>query len=99
MADEPQQTQRPAVTYVDPFRDGDALKPISPEARTILRTVNQKIAARPSLRAIVDYLFENTQGLIPCDRIGLAFVDEQGVEVTSYYNRASYERLYVKQGY
>ncbi len=65
----------------------------------MLRTVNQKIAARPSLRAIVDYLFENTQELIPCDRMGLAFVDEQSVYVTSYYNRASYEPLRIDQGY
>jgi hypothetical protein len=99
MVDEPQQTRRPAVTYVDPFRDGAALRPIGPEARTLLRTVNQKIAARPSLRAIVDYLFDHTQSLIPCDRIGLAFLDEQGTTVTSYYNRTAYKRQYVKQGY
>ena len=61
--------------------------------------MNQKIAARQSLRAIVDYLFEHTQELIPCDRIGLAFVDERGEMVTSYYNRASYERLRIDQGY
>ena len=99
MVNEPQQTHRPAVTFVDPFRDGAALKPITPEARTVLRTVNQKIAARPSLRAIVDYLFDNTQVLIPCDRMGLAFVDERGEFVTSYYNRASYDKLNVQQGY
>ncbi len=28
MGNEPKQNQRPAVTYVDPFRDGAALKPI-----------------------------------------------------------------------
>ncbi len=99
MADELDKTQQPAVTYIDPFRDGAALKPIGPEARTLLRTVNQKIAARPSLRAIVDYLFENTQSLIPCDRMGLAFIDEQSVYVTSYYNRTSYDRLRIDQGY
>jgi signal transduction histidine kinase len=94
-----QQTPQPAVTYVDPFRDTGALKPMGAEARTLLRTVNQKIAARPSLRAIVDYLFDNTQELIPCDRMGLAFIDEQSVYVTSYYNRASYEGLRIDQGY
>ena len=99
MGNEPQQNNPPAVTYVDPFRDGAALKPIGPEARTLLRTVNQKIAARPSLRAIVDYLFENTQSLIPCDRMGLAFIDEQSVYVTSYYNRTSYDGLRIDQGY
>ncbi|HEY5388093.1 MAG TPA: HAMP domain-containing sensor histidine kinase [Thermoleophilia bacterium] len=91
--------QPSAVRYVDPFRDRQALAPISGEERTILRTVNQKIAARPSLRAIVDYLFDNTQGLIPCDRIGLAFVDERGERVTSYYNRANYANLAIDKDY
>jgi signal transduction histidine kinase len=85
--------------FVDPFRDAQALTPITGEERTILRTVNQKIAARPSLRAIVDYLFENTQAMIPCDRIGLAFVDERGERVTSYYNRANYEHLAIDKDY
>ena len=89
----------PAVRYVDPFHDARALQPISAEERTLLRTVNQKIAARPSLRDIVDYLFETTQGLIPCDRIGLAFMDEEGRRVTSYYNRASYEPLLIDADY
>jgi signal transduction histidine kinase len=99
MGNESQHNKRPAVTYVDPFRDGAALKTIGAEERTLLRTVNQKIAARPSLRAIVDYLFDNTQALIPCDRMGLAFIDEQSVYVTSYYNRTSYDGLRIDQGY
>jgi signal transduction histidine kinase len=94
------QTPPPTTAhFVDPFRDPQALTPITGEERAILRTVNQKIAARPSLCAIVDYLFENTQGLIPCDRIGLAFVDERGERVTSYYNRASYEPLAIDKDY
>ena len=92
--------QKPAgVHFVDPFSDKGALTPIDARERRILRTVNQKIAARPSLRAIVDYLFEHTQELIPCDRLGLAFVDERGDLVTSYYNRASYSGLLVDHDY
>ncbi len=94
-----QQTPPTTAHFVDPFRDAQALTPISAEERTILRTVNQKIAARPSLRAIVDYLFEHTQGLIPCDRIGLAFVDDRQERVTSYYNRASYSPLSLDKDY
>jgi signal transduction histidine kinase len=85
--------------YVDPFHDPRALAPIGAEQRTLLRTVNQKIAARPSLRAIVDYLFERTQPLIPCDRIGLAFVDDSAERVTSYYVRASYPVLFIDKDY
>jgi hypothetical protein len=87
------------VRYIDPFHDPRALAPIGAEQRTLLRMVNQKIAARPSLRAIVDYLFERTQSLIPCDRIGLAFVDDSAERVTSYYNRASYPGLLVDKNY
>lgn len=88
-----------AVRYVDPFRDARALQPITGSERTLLLQVNQKIAARPSLRAIVDYLFDSTQELIPCDRIGLAFVDPEGHRVTSYYNRAAYEPLLIDRDY
>ncbi len=87
------------VRYVDPFKDARALQPITADERALLRTVNQKIAARPSLRAIVDYLFEHTQELIPCDRMGLAFVDDDGQRVSSYYNRASYEPLLIAKDY
>ena len=99
MGEDPQHKTPTTAHFVDPFRDAQALTPITGEERTILRTVNQKIAARPSLRAIVDYLFEHTQALIPCDRIGLAFVDERGERVTSYYNRASYGPLSLDKDY
>ncbi len=88
-----------AVRYIDPLRDAHALRPITTAERGLLRQVNQRIAARPSLRAIVDYLFDTTQGLIPCDRIGLAFVDPDGQRVTSYYNRAAYEPLLIDRDY
>jgi len=88
-----------AVRYVDPFHDARALQPINADERTLLRQVNQRIAARPSLRGIVDYLFESTQQLIPCDRMGLAFIDPDGQRVTSYYNRAAYEPLAIDKDY
>ena len=91
--------QHADVRYVDPFHDPRALAPIGAEQRALLRTVNQKIAARPSLRDIVDYLFERTQSLIPCDRIGLAFIDDSAERVTSYFNRASYSGLLIDKDY
>jgi signal transduction histidine kinase len=93
------QTPASTVHFVDPFHDARALVPLGTQERTLLRTINQKIAARPSLRGIVDYLFERTQSLIPCDRIGLAFVDDKGEMITSYYNRASYTPLLIDKDY
>jgi len=97
--EQPGQNGGGVVRFLDPFRDPLPLERLTERERTLLRTVNQKIAARPSLRAIIDYLFDTTQELIPCDRIGLAFVDERGDEVRSYYNRASYAPLLIDHGY
>lgn len=64
----------------------------------ILDKVNQKVAAAACVTEIVDFLFESTLALCPCDRIGLAFVSDDG-RVSSYYVRSSYEPLRLGKGY
>lgn len=88
--------QHGPIRYVDPL---GARRSITAEERALLHAVNQKIAARPSLRAIIDYLYEDTQTLIPCDRLGLALVDERGEFVTSFYTRAGYTPLHIDAEY
>jgi hypothetical protein len=61
--------------------------------------VNQKVAAKQSLNDLADFLFEGTRELIPCDRIGLAFVDESGRRLFSHYARADYHPLLLTKGY
>ncbi len=70
-----------SLRYLDPFRGRPARRRISEEERETLRMVNQKVAAKQSLNDLADFLFERTRALIPCDRIGLAFVDESGRRV------------------
>jgi signal transduction histidine kinase len=87
------------LRYLDPFRGrGDAHR-MSGEERSALLTINQKIAAKPSLNDVCDYLFETTQEVIPFDRIGLAFLEEQGGRLVSHYARAKYEPLLLTKGY
>jgi signal transduction histidine kinase len=61
--------------------------------------INQKVAAKQSLNDLADFLFEHTRALIPCDRIGLAFVDEGGRRVVAHYARAEYQPLLLTKGY
>lgn len=87
------------ISYVDPYRDPRGMAPLSQQERAVLRAVNQRIAAKPGLAAVIDYLFEETQALIPCDRISVAFVEEDGERVTSQFTRAAYEPLLLRTGY
>jgi signal transduction histidine kinase len=87
------------TSYVDPYRDPQGLRPLTAEERTILRAVNQRIAAKPGLVDVINYLFDETQALIPCDRMSFAFVEEDGRRVTSYFTRAAYEPILLRRGY
>lgn len=71
----------------------------SPEERAALEAVNQKVAAGLSLRAIVDFLFESTKDIFPCDRVGLAFIEDHGQRAVSNYTRAAYQPLFLDSGY
>jgi signal transduction histidine kinase len=87
------------LRYLDPFHDRGMRQRISADERATLRMVNQKVAAKQSLNDVADFLFEHTRDIIPCDRIGLAFVDESGERVISQYARATYQPLLLTKGY
>jgi signal transduction histidine kinase len=86
------------LRYVDPAQALQTQRGFSEQERAILETVNQKIAARDSLEAVIDFLFESTRSISPCDRIGTAFLDEDG-RIVSHYVKAAYEPLLLAKGY
>jgi signal transduction histidine kinase len=71
---------------------------LAPGIRKTLEQVNRKVAAAESLEALVDFLFDATTDICPCDRIALAFVDEDG-RITAHHARAAYQPLLLKPGY
>ena len=90
-------TRDASPRYLDPFERGG--RGIGHDARDVLRTVNQKVAAKPSLNDVIDFLFEGTGTIIPFDRIGLAFVEDDGHRLVSHYARALYQPLLLTKGY
>jgi signal transduction histidine kinase len=84
----------PALRYAEPPHAG-----LDPADRDVLDTVNRKIAAAASLRDVVDFLFDATRDICPCDRVSVAFVEESGRLIRSYHTAAGYEPLHLGKGY
>ncbi len=78
------------VPGADSFTDGE---------RQALALINRRVAAGESLAAIVDFVFAETRSLMPCDRIGVAFLQEEGRRLVLYHVAASYAPLYLESGY
>jgi signal transduction histidine kinase len=89
-----------AARYFDLFRDPSiAITRPTPAERRALHAVNQKIPLLATLEDVIDYAFETTREIFPCDRIGIAFVEENGRRVVERYTRAAYEPLLLDRGY
>ncbi len=69
------------------------------EEQAILDNVNDKVAAQASLGELMEFLFGAVQELYPCDRIGLAFLDDEGRRIIAHWTKALYEPLLLKEGY
>ncbi len=87
------------LRYVDPKFNTVTPQAFSVPERQVLDEVNQKVAGSVSLAGIIDYLFETTAGLIPTDRIGVAFVHEEGRRLATYYFRTNYQPVHLNKGY
>jgi signal transduction histidine kinase len=87
------------VQFIESPDPAAIAKGMSVEERVVLDEVNRKVAAEESLERVIDFLFETTRDICPCDRIGLAFVEEDGQRVVSEYAAANYEPLLLKEGY
>lgn len=86
------------LRYLDlpaPVRD---FVELSAEESRVLATVNQKVAASESLADVMDFVFDATREICPCDRIGVAFL-EDGDRLVSHYVRASYEPVLLSTDY
>ncbi len=90
---------RHGLRYVDLAREdaGEGIFP--PEIARVLDTINRKVAASESLDAIMAFVFESSQAIGPSDRIGLAFVVDDGARVVSRWVGAAYQPVLLGQGY
>jgi GAF domain-containing protein len=88
----------PVLNYraADPSPHDDEL---SARERLLLRLVNQRVVMAPTLSGVLDALFDDAAPVLPCDRMGLAFVDDDGASLTAAHVVAGYRPLRLRQGY
>jgi signal transduction histidine kinase len=87
------------IRFVD-FGDlKDRAAALSMAESAIVETINRKVAARASLENVIDFVFDSTRDISPCDRIGLALLEDHGARIVAHYAKATYEPLMLKKGY
>lgn len=70
-----------------------------PREVEVLDLVNRKVAAGRSLEEVLDFLFSATRDVCPCDRLGVAFLEEDGQRVVARRAVADYEPLLLSAGW
>lgn len=73
--------------------------PLAPREAKVLDLVNRKVAAGRSLDEVLDFLFRATRDVCPCDRLGVAFLEEEGQRVVAWKAVADYEPLLLGAGW
>ena len=86
---------RPPIEYIE----SPAGTSFSPDESRVLDFINRKIAAGNSLREILVFLFREIQRILPCDRIGVSFLEENGERMVLYIVVAGYEDIRLGEGY
>ncbi|MHB8799461.1 MAG: sensor histidine kinase [Thermoanaerobaculia bacterium] len=71
----------------------------TPREAEVLDLVNRKVAAGRSLEEVLDFLFRATRDVCPCDRLGVAFLEEEGRRVVARKAVADYEPLLLPAGW
>jgi signal transduction histidine kinase len=72
---------------------------ISPEEAIVLDLVNCRVCAAATLDAVMDFVFETTSAICPCDRISVALLEEDGRHLVTKWVRTSYEPVLLGVGY
>lgn len=84
------------VRFYDPV-SGEAAWP---EAHAeLLGHLHRKLLAGRNLDEILEFVFDETRPVMPCDRIGVAFLEDGGERVVSYWIKADYEPTLLGKGY
>ncbi len=97
--DGPQPRSDDLVEYVPIPEDVVGMDAFDAAEQDILDMLNRKVAGGESIERIMDFVYEASRGVWPCDRIGLAFVDDDGQRITSRWVRAEYEPVIMDVGF
>ena len=90
--------QHPLMHFIAPL-GGTGVRPFTRDEQRILDRVNRQIAGEASLDELLEFLFDPIRELYPCDRIGLAFLEDDGRRITARKGKALYQPMLLASGY
>lgn len=64
-----------------------------------LYQINLKVAGSKSLDEVLDFIFKEIKKIIPCDRIDVAFIEEDNQRMVIQFVKSDYEPVYLKKGF
>ncbi|MBN1551535.1 GAF domain-containing sensor histidine kinase [bacterium] len=93
--------QKNNVEYFSAAQPGIKEEAFSVDVTTVLATINQKVsmAATESLDAVMNYIFDATREFFPCDRMSLAFLQEDSSLIQAYWTHTLYDDVKLQKGY
>ena len=71
----------------------------SDDERAVLSHINLKVAGSKSLDEVLDFIFEEIKKIIPCDRIDVAFIEDDNQRMVIKFVKSDYEPVYLKKGF
>jgi signal transduction histidine kinase len=86
------------VRFIDLTRVTVPVHEFTAQERAALDNVNHRVASGDSLADVMDFVFESSRELFPCDRLSISFVQEDD-RVASHWTRALYTPLLLQPGY
>ncbi|MFH1723086.1 MAG: GAF domain-containing sensor histidine kinase [Elusimicrobiota bacterium] len=85
-----------AVVYTRPRRDSSSF---SPRVRSALERIARQVNSGDSIDGVLDCVWSATDGIIPRDRIGLSFIERDGLRVTARCFKAAYGDVRLGESY
>ena len=86
------------AVYFDPEKLCAKIASLSVEEISVIEKINDYVAAAESIDELLGFLFQSTRLICPCDRIGLAFIENDS-RVVAYHAVADYEPVFLNRGY
>ena len=86
------------LQIIDPD-DFEKDRDFTPDEKQVLDLINQRVAGAVDLGEIIDLLFDETRKIMSCDRIDVAFVEDDNRRMVLYYVKTDYEPLYLMKGF
>ncbi|MDQ1256119.1 MAG: hypothetical protein QG656_715, partial [Candidatus Hydrogenedentes bacterium] len=89
----------PTLQYLDWPTLENVCSECSEIEREVLDAINREVAGAPSLDDVMNFMFDAFRKIGDCDRLSVAFLEEDNQRVVSHWTRTVYDDTHLTKGY